>query len=65
MNLKQSTLGFDKIYVINLKRREDRKLALLKAYPNLDFTFIEAIDGEQLDFQDLINSNKLGKYKVL
>ena len=62
MNLKQSTLGFDKIYVINLKRREDRKLALLKAYPNLNFTFIEAVDGEQLDFNNLINSNKLNPY---
>lgn len=59
MNTKYSTLGFDKIYVINLKRRMDRKISLLKKYPNLDFTFIEAIDGKQLKIQDLISENKL------
>ena len=30
MNFKYSTLGFDKIYVINLKRRKDRKERLIK-----------------------------------
>lgn len=59
MNTKYSTLGFDKIYVINLKRRMDRKISLLKKYPNLDFTFIEAIDGKLLKIQDLISENKL------
>ena len=28
MNTKYSTLGFDKVYVINLKRRQDRKKTL-------------------------------------
>lgn len=59
MDLKQSTLGFDKIYVINLKRRIDRKFAIQKAYPNLDFTFIEAVDGEELKFKELIATGKL------
>jgi hypothetical protein len=40
MNKKYSTLGFDKIYVINLKRRLDRKTKLIKENPHLDFTFI-------------------------
>ena len=62
MGLKQSTLGFDKIYVINLKRRIDRKMAIIKAFPHLDFTFIEAVDGKNLDFNDLINTNKLNSY---
>ena len=30
MNFKYSTLGFDKIYVINLKRRKDRNDKLIK-----------------------------------
>jgi len=62
MDLKQSTLGFDKIYVINLKRRMDRRMDIVKAFPHLDFTFIEAIDGQNLDFKDLINTNKLNSY---
>ena len=45
MNEKLPTLGFDKIYVINLKKRLDRKNQLIKDFPNIDFTFIEAIDG--------------------
>jgi len=62
MNQKTSTLGFDKIYVINLKRRLDRKKQLLIDFPNLNFTFIEAIDGKettmpQLSSDNLINSS--------
>jgi len=49
MNQKLSTLGFDKIYVINLKKRSDRKKKLKKDFPGVDFTFIEAIDGDELD----------------
>lgn len=59
MNNKYSTLGFDKVYVINLKRREDRKIELLNKYPNVDFTFIEAIDGKQVTIEQLIKENKV------
>lgn len=61
MGNKHSTLGFDKIYVINLKRRLDRRTTLEKKYPYLDFTFIEAIDGKQLKIQDLIYNRELNK----
>ena len=53
MNFKYSTLGFDKIYVINLKRRKDRKDKLIKDYPELNFTFIEAIDGKEVTLENL------------
>ena len=33
MNSKYKTLGFDKVYVINLKRRQDRKTELIKTFP--------------------------------
>ena len=56
---KQSTLGFDKIYVINLKRRPDRKENLIKTLPGLDLTFIEAVDGNELSVEQLIKENKL------
>jgi len=56
---KESTLGFDKIYVINLKRRPDRKEALIKALPGIDLTFIEAVDGQELSVEQLIQEKKL------
>ena len=57
MNQKTSTLGFDKIYVINLKRRLDRKKQLLIDFPNLNFTFIEAIDGKEITMSQLSSDN--------
>jgi len=59
MNNKYSTLGFDKVYVINLKRRSDRKAALLKEYPHIDFTFIEAIDGKSIDVPKEISKGNI------
>jgi GR25 family glycosyltransferase involved in LPS biosynthesis len=59
MTHKHNTLGFDKIYVINLKRRLDRKTTLIKENPNLDFTFIEAIDGKNLTQNELLENNLL------
>ena len=52
---KHNTLGFDKIYVINLERRLDRKTKLIKENPNLDFTFIDAIDGKNLTQSELLD----------
>jgi glycosyl transferase, family 25 len=59
MNSKYKTLGFDKVYVINLKRRQDRKTELIKTFPEVDFTFIEAIDGKDLHHTSLIKEKKL------
>ena len=64
MNEKLPTLGFDKIYVINLKKRLDRKNQLIKDFPNIDFTFIEAIDGDELDL-DILIKNKIMFLRVL
>jgi len=62
MNFKYKTLGFDKVYVINLKRRPDRKEKIIKAFPGVNLTFIEAIDYkdlliDQLLEQDTINTS--------
>ncbi|MCP4482469.1 MAG: glycosyltransferase family 25 protein [bacterium] len=59
MKIKNNTLGFDKIYVINLKRRLDRKTTLIKENPNLDFTFIEAIDGKNLIQKELLHKKQI------
>ena len=61
MNNKYSILGFDKIYVINLKRRPDRKKAILEANPEIDFTFIEAVDGKELNIDQLLSEGKINK----
>lgn len=58
---KVSTLGFDKIYVINLLRRPDRKKKLLENCPGVDFTFIEAVDSENIVIEELIENGKLNK----
>jgi len=59
MNTKYSTLGFDKIYVINLKRRLDRKKSLIDSFPTVDFTFIEAVDGKDLNQEQLLEDKIL------
>jgi len=59
MNNKYNTLGFDKIYVINLKRRKDRRDKLIADNPNIDFTFIEAIDGKDLNLEQLLEEGKI------
>ena len=59
MNFKLNTLGFDKIYVINLKRRKDRKEDIIKAFPGVNLTFIEAVDGNDLNQKQLIKEGKI------
>lgn len=59
MDLKFSTLGFDKIYVINLKHRKDRKEKLIKDNPGINFTFVEALYGKDLNVNQLIKEKKL------
>jgi GR25 family glycosyltransferase involved in LPS biosynthesis len=60
MSLKNSTLGFDKIYVINLKRRKDRRDILIKENPEIDFTFIEAVDGKEITTVELQKQGLVG-----
>lgn len=44
----KSNFGLDEIFVINLKRRSERKIRMLYCLNELgiDATFIEAIDGK-------------------
>lgn len=59
MSNKYSTFGFDKVYVINLKRRKDRKKILIESFPTIDFTFIEAIDSNDLNQKQLLKDKIL------
>jgi GR25 family glycosyltransferase involved in LPS biosynthesis len=48
---KNKTLSFERIYVINLKERDDRKQIMkdIEKYMNLDFTFINAVNYKDLN----------------
>ena len=56
-----STLGFDKIYVINLSHRKDRRDELLEKFKDLDLTFVDAVNGNDLNIKDLIDEKILNK----
>lgn len=43
-----------KKFVINLARRTDRKQKFLETNPNLEVTFVNAIDGQELVYQKLL-----------
>lgn len=50
-NKKNSKLGFDEIYVINLERREDRRNRIQATLDDLgvDFKVFKAVDGTKID----------------
>ncbi|XP_022094923.1 procollagen galactosyltransferase 1-like isoform X2 [Acanthaster planci] len=52
---QQSKLGFDEIYMINLKRRPERRLRMVAALKDLGIAFkiVDAVDGKALTDQDL------------
>ena len=46
--MKKTNLGIDKIYTINLPERKDRKEKFIERFSTLDFSFVEAIRGEDI-----------------
>ena len=59
-NLK---LGFDKVYVISLPKRQDRRERVNRLLNGIDFEFIDAIDGyKDIDIQELIKTEALSAY---
>ena len=56
-NLK---LGFDKVYVISLPKRQDRRERVNRLLNGIDFEFVDAIDGyKDIDIQELIETEEL------
>ena len=54
-------ITYDKIYIINLKRREDRKkqvIEQLEKFNIKDYEFIEAVDGQDVEIQKLFRKLK-------
>ena len=67
MNLNNLKLGFDKVYVISLPRRLDRRERVKRILNGIDFEFVDSIDGyRDIDIKELIkfllcNFQKMGK----
>uniref|UniRef100_A0A914PXS2 Glycosyl transferase family 25 domain-containing protein n=1 Tax=Panagrolaimus davidi TaxID=227884 RepID=A0A914PXS2_9BILA len=60
-----SKFGFDKIYLINLKRRPERlqKMSNIMKHLGIEFEVFEAIDGNALTSKDLANLRFLPGYE--
>ena len=44
MNLNNLKLGFDKVYVISLPKRLDRRDRVKRIFNGIDFEFVDGID---------------------
>ena len=59
--MKKIRLGIDKILTINLPKRKDRKKSFNDKFQTIDFDFVDAVDGSELDIKKLIKSGKIGQ----
>ena len=60
MNLNNLKLGFDKVYVISLPRRLDRRERVKRVLNGIDFEFVDSIDGyRDIDIKELIKNKEL------
>ena len=60
MNLNNLKLGFDKVYVISLPKRLDRRDRVKRIFNGIDFEFVDGIDGYQdIDVSELIKNKEL------
>ena len=55
----KTKLGIDRVFCISLPTRNDRKEKINQRFGKLDFNFIEAIHGSDIDTSKLISDNKL------
>ena len=54
--MKKTKLGIDKILTINLPKRKDRRKSFNDKFQTIDFDFVGAVDGSELDIKKLIKS---------
>ena len=60
MNLNNLKLGFDKVYVISLQKRLDRRDRVKRILNGIDFEFVDGVDGYQdVDINELIRNKEL------
>jgi glycosyl transferase family 25 len=59
--MKKTDLGIDKIYVINLPKRQDRRDEVESELSRLEYHYINAIDGMEIDIPKLILNGTLNE----
>lgn len=60
-------IHIDKVYIINLKRRSDRKKLIIKELTKVgikNYEFIEAVDGNDADIKEKYRKLKKNKSKI-
>tara|TARA_X000001382_G_scaffold30774_1_gene19746 strand:+ start:474 stop:1331 length:858 start_codon:yes stop_codon:yes gene_type:complete len=58
----KTNLGIDKIYVINLPKRKDRRQEFDETFSKLEYEYIEAISGDEVNIHELIKNKRLSKF---
>ena len=58
----KTKLGFDNIFVINLKSRNDRREMFNNRFSGIDYEYIDAIGGQELDIPKLIKKKIVSEY---
>lgn len=58
----KTDLGIDKIYVINLPKRKDRREEFDITFGKLIYEYIQAISGDEVNVKELIKQKRVSKY---
>ena len=58
----KTDLGIDKIYVINLPKRKDRREEFDTTFGKLIYEYIEAIPGNEINVKELIKQKRVSEY---
>mgnify|MGYP003315896797 FL=1 len=58
----KTNLGIDKIYVINLPKRKDRRDEFDDTFGKLIYEYIDGISGDEINVKELIKNKRVSKY---
>ena len=58
----KTNLGIDKIYVINLPKRKDRRDEFDDTFGKLIYEYIDGISGDEINVKELVKNKRVSKY---
>ena len=58
----KTNLGIDKIYVINLPKRKDRRDEFDDTFGKLIYEYIDGISGDEINGKELVKNKRVSKY---
>ena len=58
----KTDLGIDKIYVINLPKRIDRRKEFDATFGRLKYQYIEGISGDEINVKELIKNKRVSEF---